>query len=126
MLVALGAALFVLADVEVGMTSADLSRVIQGLAAGIGFIGGGAILKLSEERDIQGLTTAAGIWMTAAVGVVVGLGRLGLALLRIALAWLTLAVVGRIERGISARQAAQAEEAEKRKRRERVLEEQPE
>jgi putative Mg2+ transporter-C (MgtC) family protein len=126
MLVALGTALFVLADVEVGMTSADLSRVIQGLAAGIGFIGGGAILKLSEERDIQGLTTAAGIWMTAAVGVVVGLGRLGLALLRIALAWLTLAVVGRIERGISARQAAQAEEAEKRKRRERVLEEQPE
>ena len=126
MLVALGTALFVLADVEVGMTSADLSRVIQGLAAGIGFIGGGAILKLSEERDIQGLTTAAGIWMTAAVGVVVGLGRLGLALLSIALAWLTLAVVGRIERGISARQAAQAEEAEKRKRRERVLEEQPE
>jgi putative Mg2+ transporter-C (MgtC) family protein len=55
------------------MTSADLSRVIQGLVAGIGFIGGGAILKLSEERDIQGLTTAAGIWMTAAVGVAVGL-----------------------------------------------------
>jgi hypothetical protein len=64
--------------------------------------------------------------MTAAVGVVVGLGRLGLALLSIALDWLTLGVVGRIERGISARQAVQAEEAEKRKRRERVLEEQPE
>ena len=126
MLVALGAVLFVLAPVEVGMTSADLSRVIQGLATGIGFIGGGAILKLSEERDIQGLTTAAGIWMTAAVGVVVGLGRLGLALLCIVLTWLTLAIVGRIEYGISARQAAQAEEAEKRKRRERVLEEQPE
>src|SRR5262245_3768776 len=65
MLVALGAALFVLASVESGMTSADLSRVIQGLATGIGFIGGGAILKLSAEREIQGLTTAAGIWMTA-------------------------------------------------------------
>jgi Uncharacterized membrane protein len=61
MLVALGAVLFVLAPVEVGMTSADLSRVIQGLATGIGFIGGGAIHKLSEERDIQGLTMAAGI-----------------------------------------------------------------
>ena len=71
MLIALGAVLFVLAPVEVGMTSSDLSRVIQRLATGIGFIGGGAILKLSEERDIQGLTTAAGIWITAAVGVAV-------------------------------------------------------
>jgi putative Mg2+ transporter-C (MgtC) family protein len=124
MLVALGAALFVLAPVEVGMTSADLSRVIQGLATGIGFIGGGAILKLSEERDIRGLTTAAGIWMTAAVGVAVGLGRLGLALLSVALTWVTLAVVGKIEYGISARQAAKAEEAEKRKSRERAVEEQ--
>jgi len=111
MLVALGAALFVLGPVNVGMASADLSRVIQRLATGIGFIGGGAILRLSEERDIQGLTTAAGIWMTAAVGLVVGLGRLGLALLSIALAWLTLAVVGSIEYGISARRAAKAEEA---------------
>jgi len=97
MLVALGAALFVLAPLEAGMTSDDLSRVIQGLAAGIGFIGGGAILKLSEERDIQGLTTAAGIWMTAAVGVAAGLGRLGVALLSVALAWVTLAVIGKIE-----------------------------
>ena len=54
MLVSLGAALFVLAPVEAGMGSDDLSRVIQGLATGIGFIGGGAILKLSEEREIQG------------------------------------------------------------------------
>jgi hypothetical protein len=55
--------------------------------------------------------------MTVAVGVAVGLGRLGLALLCIVLTWLTLAIVGRIEYGISARQAAQAEEAEKRKKR---------
>src|SRR5215510_10803809 len=78
MLVALGAALFVLAPLEVGMGSDGLSRVIQGLATGIGFIGGGAILKLSEEREIRGLTTAAGVWMTAAVGVAVGLGRIGM------------------------------------------------
>jgi uncharacterized membrane protein len=51
---------------------------------------------------------------------------LGLALLSIALTWLILAVVGRIEYGISARRAAQAEEAEERKRRERVSEEQRE
>ena len=50
-----------------------LSRVIQGIVTGIGFIGAGSILKINEERDIQGLTTAAGLWMTAAIGVAVGL-----------------------------------------------------
>ena len=52
---------------------ADVARVIQGLAAGIGFLGGGAILKLTQEREITGLTTAAGIWLTAAIGVAVAL-----------------------------------------------------
>ena len=61
MLVSMGAALFVLACSESGMSLSDLSRVIQGLTAGIGFIGGGAILKLTEEREVEGLTTAAGI-----------------------------------------------------------------
>jgi putative Mg2+ transporter-C (MgtC) family protein len=107
MLVALGAALFTLAPLEFGMDSADLSRVIQGLAAGIGFIGGGAILKLSEEREIQGLTTAAGIWMTAAVGVAVGMGRLGLSLLSVVLTWFVLEILGKIELRMSARQKAQ-------------------
>ena len=45
------------------------SRVIQGIVTGIGFIGAGSILKVSEERDIRGLTTAAGLWLTAAIGV---------------------------------------------------------
>jgi putative Mg2+ transporter-C (MgtC) family protein len=114
MLVALGAALFVLAPVEAGMTSDDLSRVIQGLAAGIGFLGAGAILKLSKEREIQGLTTAAGIWMTAAMGVAVGLGRIGMALLSVLLTWFILAVVGRIEHRISAAQAASGDDPETR------------
>jgi putative Mg2+ transporter-C (MgtC) family protein len=114
MLVALGAALFVLAPVESGMTSADLSRVIQGLATGIGFIGGGAILKLSAEREIQGLTTAAGIWMTAAIGVAVGLGRIVMALLGVLLTWFILAVMGKIEHRISATQAARGDDSETR------------
>jgi putative Mg2+ transporter-C (MgtC) family protein len=101
MLVSLGAALFVISSVESGMTSADLSRVIQGLATGIGFLGGGAILKLSEQRDIRGLTSAAAIWMTAAIGVAVGLGRLWIATLSMLLTWFTLAVVEKIERRIS-------------------------
>jgi len=108
MLVAVGTALFVITALEAGMSMRDLSRVIQGIAAGIGFIGAGAILKLAEERQIQGLTTAAGIWMTAAVGVAVGLGRVGLALLSAVLAWMILAVVGAIEHRIE-RRAAKAE-----------------
>jgi putative Mg2+ transporter-C (MgtC) family protein len=114
MLVAMGAALFVLAPVEAGMTSDDLSRVIQGLATGIGFIGGGAILKLSEEREIKGLTTAAGVWMTAAMGVAVGLGRIGMALLSALLTWFILAVVGKIEHRIGSSQAARGDDPETR------------
>ena len=97
MLVSLGSALFVLAAAEAGMALGDLSRVIQGLAAGIGFIGGGAILKLPEEHQIDGLTTAAGIWLTAAVGVAVGMGQLGTALLSLLLGWLVVVSVGYVE-----------------------------
>ena len=80
-LVALGTAVFVVACSSVGMSTDALSRVIQGIVTGIGFLGAGSILKLNEQRDIQGLTTAAGVWMTAAVGIAAGLGSLGVALL---------------------------------------------
>ena len=52
----------------------DMSRVIQGLIAGVGFLGAGTILKGQAEEKVQGLTTAAGIWMTAAIGMAAGLG----------------------------------------------------
>jgi putative Mg2+ transporter-C (MgtC) family protein len=103
MLVSLGAAIFVLGPLEGGMDLDGLSRVIQGLATGIGFIGGGAILKLLEQREIEGLTTAAGIWMTAAVGVAVGLGRLPLALLSTILTWFILTVFSKIESRLNVR-----------------------
>ena len=96
-LVMLGSTVFVLAASGSGMSSDGVSRVIQGLVTGIGFIGGGAILKLSATREIKGLTTAAGIWMTAAIGVAVGLGSLGLALLSTVLTWIILATIGQIE-----------------------------
>jgi len=64
---------------------------------GIGFLGAGAILKLHEQREIEGLTPAAGIWMTAAIGIAAGLGRWGLALVSTILTWLTLSIIGRIE-----------------------------
>lgn len=97
-LVAMGTALFVLAATGSGMNLDGVSRVIQGLVAGIGFLGAGAILKLSATREIQGLTTAAGIWVTAAIGVAVGLGSLGLAMLATVLAWIVLVSLGYIEK----------------------------
>ena len=101
MLVALGSAVFVLGAAESGMAVADVSRVLQGVAAGIGFIGAVSILKVTPERQIHGLTTAAGLWMTAAVGVSAGMGRLGLAALAVAMAWVILAVLARLERRIT-------------------------
>jgi len=93
-LVSLGTAVLVLACSGVGMSHEGISRVIQGIATGIGFVGAGSILKLNEERNIQGLTTAAGIWMVAAIGVAVGLGSLGVALLSTLFALIVLALAG--------------------------------
>jgi putative Mg2+ transporter-C (MgtC) family protein len=72
---------FVLASSGAGSSPDGQSRVIQGIVTGIGFIGAGSILKGTEERDVHGLTTAASVWVAAAIGVAVGLGSLGLALL---------------------------------------------
>jgi putative Mg2+ transporter-C (MgtC) family protein len=94
MLVSLGTAVFVLACSGVGMSLEGVSRVIQGIATGIGFVGAGSILKLNEERDVQGLTTAAGIWMTAAIGIAAGLGSLGVALLSAFFTLIVLALAG--------------------------------
>lgn len=80
MLVALGAALFVLAPLEHGAGPADLSRVIQGLVAGIGFLGAGAIVHTASGKQNKGLTTAAGIWTTAALGMTAALGHGGMAI----------------------------------------------
>ena len=89
-LVCLGTAVVVLACTEVNMSLDGLSRVIQGIVTGIGFVGAGSILKLSEQREIKGLTTAAGLWMTAVIGISVGLGALGLAVIGTVLTLLVL------------------------------------
>jgi putative Mg2+ transporter-C (MgtC) family protein len=100
MLVTLGAAFFVIVPQLEGMPVQDMSRVLQGVVTGIGFLGGGAILKLSNERTISGLTTAAGIWFTAAVGIAVGFGRIGTAMIGTVLAYVILSVLYRWERAI--------------------------
>jgi putative Mg2+ transporter-C (MgtC) family protein len=97
MLVSLSSAIFVLAPLEAGMDLDEVSRVIQGVAAGIGFIGAGAIMKLANARVIEGLTTAAGIWLTAALGLAAGLGRFGLAAISAVMAWLILAFIARLD-----------------------------
>ena len=95
MLVALGAALFVLFPAEAGMEVADLSRVIQGVATGIGFIGAGTILKRAESDQVEGLTTAASIWLTGAIGMSVGAGQLWLSVICTLTAWVILYVLAR-------------------------------
>lgn len=99
-LVSLGTCVFVVACAGYGMSSDGLSRVIQGIVTGLGFLGAGTILKLNDQRDIKGLTTAAGIWMTAAIGVAVGLGMLGVALLSTITAIIVLGVIRKWENKI--------------------------
>ena len=101
MLVALGAALMVIGAQQSGMDSADLSRVLQGIIAGIGFLGAGAIIKLNEKEQIKGLTTAATIWSTAAIGIAAGLGQAITATAATLLALVILALLPRVEQHIA-------------------------
>ena len=99
MLVAMGAALFVLVPQMSGSQADAMSRVVQGVIAGIGFLGAGTILKGKEEdtgQHVKGLTTAAGLWMTAAIGVAAGLGKESTAVLSTVLALLVFSVMPRI------------------------------
>jgi len=75
MLVAIGSAMFVLVPAQMGAEHDAMSRVIQGLVAGIGFLCAGTILKGDSMNEVKGLTTAAGIWLTAAIGITIGMGR---------------------------------------------------
>ena len=98
MLVALGAALFVLVPQQAGVSGADMTRVIQGVVAGIGFLGAGAIIKGGAEESVKGLTTAAGIWLTAAIGIACGIGREATAVLSALLALAILSLVPHLPR----------------------------
>ena len=100
MLVAMGSALFVLIPQQAGIAPADLSRVIQGLVAGIGFLCAGTILKSDDQDRVRGLTTAAGLWMTAAIGMAAGMGREVTAIISTVLALIVLALVPLIVKAI--------------------------
>ena len=98
MLVAAGSALVVLVPSQSGMDQEAISRVLQGLLAGIGFLCAGSILKLANEEHVRGLTTAAGIWMTSAIGMAAGLGRESTAVLSTLLVLGILVMIGPIRR----------------------------
>ena len=101
MLVTTGSALAMLVPQLEGMALPDLSRIVQGLLTGIGFVGGGAILKLEGEKQIHGLTTAASIWLTAVIGITIGFGRLGTALFATVLTLIILSALTRLEQWIT-------------------------
>ena len=110
MLVALGSAFFVLIPLQSGMPLADLSRVLQGLITGIGFLGAGAILKQQDTQQIHGRTTAAGLWLTASVGIAVGLGRETSAILATLLAFIIFALLPSLRQSTDASEAPSKEE----------------
>lgn len=95
-LVAVGSALLVLVAQQADMDGAGSSRVIQGIVAGIGFIGAGTIFTRTAESRPHGLTTAAGIWLTSAIGVAAGMGNGATAVFATVLALIVLALLPRM------------------------------
>jgi putative Mg2+ transporter-C (MgtC) family protein len=108
MMVAIGCAVFVIAGI--GVTGDQhheaVTRVIQGIASGIGFLGAGTILKLDEEQEVKGLTTASSIWLTAALGTAAGMAEYALAVSGTVVSLFVLGVLGPIEKFFERRQAA--------------------
>jgi putative Mg2+ transporter-C (MgtC) family protein len=79
-LVALGACAYLLIGQQaLGESAEAQARVLSGLLTGIGFVGGGAILK--GKRDVRGIATAASLWNTGAIGAAAAYGRYGLGLI---------------------------------------------
>lgn len=104
-LVSLGSAIFTLIIIQTGGSQSShdaLSRVIQGIAAGVGFLGAGEIVRQSSQQsqqlEIHGLTSAAAIWVSAALGIAAGCGLWQLGLIGVLLTFLVLNVFRRLEK----------------------------
>lgn len=104
-LVALAAALFVLMPAEAGLPMGDLSWAIQGVVVGSGIVAAGTMLRRTVEREIDGLPVAAGLWLTAAIGLAMGLGQLWIAIFSSILGWTVLVGVGMLEQQITKHRA---------------------
>jgi putative Mg2+ transporter-C (MgtC) family protein len=90
MLTGVGACLFTVLSIY-GFPGADTSRVASSIVTGIGFLGGGVIVQ--RKHEAHDLSTAAGIWSTAAVGMAVGAGAWFLAIYATVILWFTLALL---------------------------------
>jgi putative Mg2+ transporter-C (MgtC) family protein len=97
-LVGVGSALVVLA--VSGASGADVSRVIQGILTGIGFLGVGVIVRNNEGQHVQGLTTAACVWLTACFGVACAVAEWRIVLIGALLVFIILIFGGRFEKAI--------------------------
>jgi putative Mg2+ transporter-C (MgtC) family protein len=105
MMVAIGCAVFVVAGLAIAgdQHGEAVTRVIQGVAAGIGFLGAGTILKIDEQQKIKGLTTASSIWLAAALGTVAGLAEYALAAAAACVALFVLGVLRPVEKYFASR-----------------------
>jgi putative Mg2+ transporter-C (MgtC) family protein len=106
MMVSIGCAIFVIGGLEVAGEQQDsVTRIIQGIASGIGFLGAGTILKLDQKQEIKGLTTAASIWLAAALGTIAGLAEYALAVASALISLFVLGVLGPLEKYFERMQA---------------------
>ena len=103
-LVATGCAIFIIAGMGiVGRESEAVTRVVQGIASGVGFLGAGTILKLDQKEQIKGLTTAGSIWLSAALGTAAGSGEYALASAAAIVSLFVLGVLGPLEKFLERR-----------------------
>lgn len=105
MLVCLGSAVFAVIPMQLVSLESNpdaISRVIQGIATGIGFIGAGEIVRESTENsarpEVHGLTSAASVWVSAALGIAAGLGLWQLGLVGAVLTFVVLRIFKKLER----------------------------
>jgi putative Mg2+ transporter-C (MgtC) family protein len=110
MLVSMGSALVVMTAVQTGMvqeTADTISRIIQGIVTGIGFLGAGEIVSVSNADSgqvrVRGLTSAAAIWVSMAIGIAVGCGLWQMALFATIATFLILWGLKQIERRLGRR-----------------------
>jgi putative Mg2+ transporter-C (MgtC) family protein len=109
-LIALGSALFTIISIEMTEASGgDPTRIPSQIVTGIGFLGGGAILR--EQGDIRGLTTAATVWVNAAIGMAAGSGHYALAITSTLVALMVLTTFLRIEAMLTKRSTGGLEPA---------------
>ena len=113
MMVSIGCAIFVIGGLDVAGDQPEVvTRVIQGLTAGIGFLGAGTILKLDQKQEIKGLTTASSIWLAGAIGTASGMGLYLVAVTGTVVALGVLAALRPVERLIQPDRAQRADKTD--------------